>query len=349
MSEEIKDETFDTTKLTEKDLEFNSEIMKEEVSFSGVSKSIGEILEVGEVPVSEVHIFMDLIKRVRSKEKINNIFAELPPTFKRHILKQMGQIDEAAAFTANPTFCNFLAKELIQDIVGNTAFDSLISEYNKEMSTVNSDLKNGKTLVSAYNDVMRETMTTKYQEIADKLRADGDEETAVYYEKLIASYKDAYNLKKLKEAIEERPSLLNRAYKEIKHYEQYAFDFSMKFCMNVTPIKNAQGEEVEMPSIKTLDAVYNALMRSGVFTNEDTAKTLCVLIYLIYSDTDISNIHEYTLLYFIIDSLYVLDRASKVGDSIEETLENLGWFENTLEEMLVNKMADKKSKKKGKK
>jgi len=349
MSEEIKDETFDTTKLTDKDLEFNSEIMKEEVSFSGVSKSIGEILEVGEVPVSEVHVFMDLIKRVRSKEKINNIFAELPPTFKKHILKQMGQIDEAAAFTANPTFCNFLAKELIQDIVGNTAFDSLISEYNREMSTVNSDLKNGKTLVSAYNDVMRETMTTKYQEIADKLRADGDEETAVYYEKLTASYKDAYNLKKLKEAIEARPSLLNRAYKEIKHYEQYAFDFSMKFCMNVTPIKNAQGEEIEMPSIKTLDAVYNALMRSGVFTNEDTAKTLCVLIYLIYSDTDISNIHEYTHLYFIIDSLYVLDRASKVGDSIEETLENLGWFENTLEEMLVNKMADKKSKKKGKK
>lgn len=351
MSEEIKDETFDTTKLTEKDLEFNPELMKEEVSFNNVAKSIGNIIGVGEVPLSEVHVFMDLIKRVRDNEKINNIFAELPPTFKRHLLKQMGQVgmNEAEVFTSNPSFCNFLAKELIQDIVGDAAFDSLISEYNDQMNTVNSDLKNGRTLVSAYNDVMRETMTTKYQEIADKLRADGDEETAVYYEKLTESYKDAYSLKKLKDAIIARPSLLNRAYKEIKHYEQYAFDFSMKFCMNVSPIKNAQGQEVEMPSIKTLDAVHNALMRSGVFTNDDTAKTLCVLIYMIYSDADISNIHEYTHLYFIIDSLYVLDRASKVGESIEETIENLGWFENTLEEMLVNKMADKKSKKKGKK
>lgn len=340
------EKVIDPSQLTEKDLEFNHDLMKEDINETGVIKSVKEILDAPNIPDAEIHTFMELVTRIKSKEKINNIFAELPPTFKRQVLKTMGETNEEEVLTSNPTICNFLAKELIQDIVGNTAFDSLISEYNKEMATVNSDLKNGKTLVSAYNDVMRETMTVKYLEIAKELREKGNEETAVYYEKLSESYSDAYSFKRIKDAIEAKPSLINRAYKESKHYESYAYDFSMKYCMNIKTIKNAEGKDISMPSIRTLDSACKALQRSGVLLNEDFAKALCVLIYLVYADVDITNIHEYTHLYFLIDSIYVLDKASNSGYAIEETINNISAIEKKFEELLADKASIKYNKKK---
>lgn len=332
-------------KLTEEDLKFDESLFNQDTSNkSNILKSIKEVSGI-DISDSEMVQFIELINRVKTKQNAAvypNLFAELPPSLKKSILANLG-----GEYTGNdPLFMDYLAKELIQDVLGSTAFNSIINEYNESVASVQNDLKSGRTLVSAQLDVTRDTMTKKYKELADKLREDGKTEAADYYDSLVVSYERAYGFKAIFEMIEQRPSLINRCYKETRFFNRYCRDFADKFCGEnvLTPTDD---KNKSMPTIRTLMAAYSSLCNIGI--GEDFAKTICVMIYYAVHDFDTNKVQDMVELYLLIDAIYVIDKASITGDAVEEIHKNICLLSEKIAGMLNEKESRHNKPKKSRK
>lgn len=333
-----------TVRISDEDLKIDEKLLNQDVNNKSILKSIKEVSGLN-IPDAEMVQFMDLINRIKTKKNAAvypNLYAELPKSLKANILASIG-----GEYTgSDPLFLDYLAKELIQDILGSTAFNDIIDEYNAELATVNSDLKNGKTLISAQCDVINDTMTVKYKDLSAKLREEGNIEAAEYYESLTKAYERAINFSAIFERIEEKESFINRCYKETRFFNRYCRDFADKFCVD-NKITTSDGKEVPMPHIKTLMAVYNSLVCIQI--SEEYAKTICVMIYYAVSDKDINKVDEMTEVYYLIDLLSILFQSSKVGDAVEKVYENIAKLIARIDIMLENKAARQKKPKKSRK
>ena len=333
-------------KLTEEDLKFDVSLFNQDTNNkSNILKSIKEVSGI-DISDAEMVQFIELINRVKTKQNAAvypNLFAELPPSLKKSIVANLG-----GEYTGNdPLFMDYLAKELIQDVLGSSAFNTIIDEYNESVASVQNDLKSGKTLVSAQLDVTRDTMTKKYKELADKLREDGKTEAADYYDSLVVSYERAYGFKAIFEMIEARPSLVNRCYKETRFFNRYCRDFADKFC-GENVLSSTDDKNKSMPTIRTLMAAYSSLCNIGI--GDDFAKTICVMIYYAVHDFDTNKVQDMVELYLLIDAIYVIDKASLTGDSVEEIHKNICLISEKIAGMLNEKEArHNKPKKKSRK
>lgn len=322
-------------KVTEEDLEFNETIFDDSINKDSILEAAKQSLGVSNISDSEMIEFMDLVNRIKNKEHITNLFAQLPKTFKIGIdktLKENGCTDLG--------FYDLMAKQLIEDIVGSSSFNKIVEEYNTELYKINTDLKNGKTLISAQSDTLRDSILIKYKEIVDKCREEGKDDVANYYENIIDSYKKAYSLEIINNLISEKESFVNRCYKERNHFDEYCRVFDKKFCIDYQ-ITNKEGESIKKPNIRTLESAYNSLKKKY---NEDIAKTICVMVYFGTIDMSLDKIEESTYVYFLLDALYILDKASDIGDAIEEITHSLNVIIDKIQMVIINKN-NKKSKK----
>lgn len=332
-----------TVEFTDDDFKIDESLLNQETNKKTILNAIKEVSGLKDIPDSEMIQFMDLINRIKTKQKVAsypNLFAELPSSLKNSILVSIGgQYDGS-----DPRFLDYLAKELIQDVLGSSAFNEIIKEYNDEVNNVNDDLKNGRTLISAQCDVIKDTMTVKYKDLSTKLREEGNIEAAEYYEGLTDSYERAIQFKSIFELIEAKPSFVNRCYKETRFFNRYCRDFADKFCVS-NKITTSEGKEIHMPTIKTLMTVYTSLININI--SEDYAKTICVMIYYALYNNDINIVKEMTEVYYLIDLVSILSRSSKVGDAIEEVYKNIAKLIEKIDTMLQEKESrQKKSKKK---
>lgn len=327
-------------KLTEDELQVNEAIFDGELNEKSIIESAKKAIGMDNISDAEMLDFMELIKRIKNKEHITNLFAQLPKSFKIGIDKAMKEMNNT-----DIQFYNLMAKELIENIVGDSSFNAIVEEYNTEVKKVNTDLKEGRTLLSATQDVFRETVRVKYQEIVDKARADGKEEVAKYYEKIIDIYNKVYDLTEIKEMIESKESFVNRCYKEGRHFNTYCMKFDEKFCMAPSTITNKNGDQFTKPNIRTLEMAYKALRNKGY--DDDVAKAFCIMVYFNTADKSLYDVHESTYVYILIDAIFMLDKASDLGDATSEFIHNLNIITNKISTLIISKSTkNKKSKKK---
>ena len=240
---------------------------------------------------------------------------------------------------------NYLAREFILNLYSSTEMGQFIAEYTEAMSDIQNRTGSENIMTDARYDACYDKIKDAYENECPKLQAEYDElkdsnpeeaeKIKGKIERISRAYtdfEDAISYSRIIQKITERPSILNRAYKDAKYYTKTCMDFDSKFCCEDSNVK-----------IRTLEAVFRSLTMNS-FIPDDAAKTICNLIWMEVYDKDIHNVSDKWYVYYLVDIACMLHRTSGFGTVSEKTT---AAFREIVRR--INVLKDEKEIRKGKK
>lgn len=233
---------------------------------------------------------IEVMNRYKSGEKFN-VFEALPDSLKQAISA------EAMSVGADKATINFFAKSFINDLVNNTYIDEEIKDFNKELTEVLAPMNNiAGTIMDEYSDEVYHKFTDKLEDKADEIQ-DTDPDKADELREISKAFNDAIALNRIHDAIDETPSIINKAYKEAR-------DSWNKFCDNY----NKKISSVN-PSPRPISYYETGLSSSGVFIGypDGYLRTVIVLVANSVSNAiDKSTLVEQIYAYYTSNAMYTI-------------------------------------------
>lgn len=231
-----------------------------------------------------------VMNRYKSGEKFN-VFEALPDSLKQAISA------EAMSVGADKATINFFAKSFINDLVNNTYIDEEIKDFNKELTEVLAPMNNiAGTIMDEYSDEVYHKFTDKLEDKADEIQ-DTNPDKADELREISKAFNDAIALNRIHDAIDETPSIINKAYKEAR-------DNWNKFCDNY----NKKISSVN-PSPRPISYYETGLSNSGVFIGypDGYLRTVIVLVANSVSNAiDKSTLVEQIYAYYASNAMYTI-------------------------------------------
>lgn len=283
-----------------------------------------------DIKYEDIACLIELKKRLAT-DPTTNIYAELPTSVQKAVKNAFGQAFGGAQ-NMSISDLNYVSNVFIDEIFTSAELDGYITEFNEALS----DLRDRTKEENIENDCRLDDIFEKVTTMYEKRDTYEDEESKVKAEKTHEAFMTAISFSKILESIEERPSRLNRAFKEAARFNSYAMDFDSKFCCGESNVK-----------VRTLEAVRWALAENA-FINEDYAKTICILIAENTRERNIDDIYDKWYVYYLTEVSYLLHKTTLVGDVTSKTSEAIKSICAKLDDLCVEKAARKgKGKKRG--
>lgn len=233
---------------------------------------------------------IEVMNRYKSGEKFN-VFEALPDSLKQAISA------EAMSVGADKATINFFAKSFINDLVNNTYIDEEIKDFNKELTEVLAPMNNiAGTIMDEYSDEVYHKFTDKLEDKADEIQ-DTNPDKADELREISKAFNDAIALNRIHDAIDETPSIINKAYKEAR-------DSWNKFCDNY----NKKISSVN-PSPRPISYYETGLSSSGVFIGypDGYLRTIIVLVANSVSNAiDKNTLTEQVYAYYASNAMYTI-------------------------------------------
>lgn len=341
----INAETYDAMVTGEEIAEFTADT---NISSSEILNEIEKTYGV-KLDVSDVLNLIEIKDRLTSKSpgQIVNAYAEMPRGIQGIIKSTYAEIypDIDEKSPESIPVLNYLAREFILNLYSSTEMGQFIAEYTEAMSDIQNRTGSENIMTDARYDACYDKIKDAYENECPKLQAEYDElkdsnpeeaeKIKGKIERISRAYtdfEDAISYSRIIQKITERPSLLNRAYKDAKYYTKTCMDFDSKFCCEDSNVK-----------IRTLEAVFRSLTMNS-FIPEDAAKTICNLIWMEVYDKDIHNVSDKWYVYYLVDIACMLHRTSGFGTVSEKTT---AAFREIVRR--INVLKDEKEIRKGKK
>lgn len=186
MSEAAKDN------ITNEDYEVTIDDIKESVQNSSMTLEDDDFQLTDESAL----VIVDLINRVKNKERNINIYAEFPQQLKDFInesLKKNGRVDHSIQTN---TIRNTIAKSMLDEFMGYIEINHSVNSFNTEMESMFSSV--GSELSTLYKEYDNER-TTYLKSLLEKI-PEGDPKRQVLTDTLDAIH-ESYSLKRLKDAV----------------------------------------------------------------------------------------------------------------------------------------------------
>lgn len=326
------------------DTEENSETVNSEEEYKPMSTE-----EFNDVPASELKVddddiksklketysniddqdtidLLNVMKRYQSGEKFN-VYEALPKSVRV-------EIDKAAmeSGVTDRSIINFFAKNFINDLISDTYIGKEIDDFQNELSSLTSSMDNIPGLIiDTYTDDLKEKFEKNMLEIADKIQ-DEDSDKADRLRRIASNFKSSYTLDKIKKSYENKPSLLNRAYKRGRdNYNSIKIEFNEKF-------KDTK------PRVKTFESINNAIMYKLGYS-EDYAKAFSVLVYdSIMSEND-NSLESHIYAYYIMLGFININLTANNSELMIEFCHNIHDIMVDIERYMSNLNISKKKKK----
>lgn len=278
---------------------------------------------------------IEVMNRYKSGEKFN-VFEALPDSLKQAIST------EAMSVGADKATINFFAKSFINDLVNNTYIDEEIKDFNKELTEVLAPMNNiAGTIMDEYSDEVYHKFTDKLENKADEIQ-DTDPNKADELREISKAFNDAIALNRIHDAIDETPSIINKAYKEAR-------DSWNKFCDNY----NKKISSVN-PSPRPISYYETGLSSSGVFIGypDGYLRTVIVLVANSVSNAiDKNTLTEQVYAYYASNAMYTIAftaNNSEVNTIVTNSLNSIvEKIDNYMSPLLTRN--SKKNKKRNKK
>ena len=341
----INTETYDVMVTGAEIAEFTADT---NISSSEILNEIEKTYGV-KLDVSDVLNLIEIKERLTSQSpgQIVNAYAEMPRGIQAIIKSTYAEVypnmDEKSPESI--PVLNYLAREFILNLYSSTEMGQFIAEYTEAMNDIQNRTGSENIMTDARYDACYDKIKDAYENECPKLQAEYDElkesnpEEAEKVKgkierisKAYTDFEDAVSYTRIIQKITERPSILNRAYKDTKYFTKTCMDFDSKFCCEDSNVK-----------IRTLESVFRSLMLNS-FMREDAAKTICNLIWMEVYDKDIHNVSDKWYVYYLVDIAYMLHRTSGFGTVSEKTTEA---FREIVRR--INVLKDEKEIRKGKK
>lgn len=283
-----------------------------------------------DIDFNDITILMELKERI-DKENCTNIYAELPKSVQKLIRKSFseafnGDIDINTLDTISSVF--------LSELFSSAELDGYIKEFNDVMGDISSRVKEENITNDAKLDEVFEKVTKVYETTRELVESEPD--TAERGELTYNTFMTAITLENILKTISERPSVLNRAYKESRNFKSYAMSFDRKFCCGESNVK-----------IRTLEGICYGL-QSNATVSEEFAKTICILIANEVSERNLEDVYDKWYVYYMSEVVYLLHKTTLVGDVSSRTNDAITSICNQLNELVLAKASRKgKGKKRG--
>lgn len=217
---------------------------------------------------------IEVMNRYKSGEKFN-VFEALPTSLKQAIAA------EAMSVGADKATINFFAKSFINDLVNNTYLDEEIKDFNKELKEVLAPMNNiAGTIMDEYSDEVYHKFTNNLEDKANEIQ-DTDPDKANELREVSKAFNDAISLKRVCDIIEKTPSLINKAYKNVRD--------------NWTSFRNEYDKKVSLvnPSPRTIQ-YYETGLYNTKFSKDYSPEYMRTIIVLV-ANTVLRAVEENTL------------------------------------------------------
>lgn len=338
--------------LQNQDVNINEENNTEEIVNNTISNELLESIPPTSVDISDDSIktrlsndfsqissddiitILDVMKRFKAGEKFN-VYSALPKSFQMEINK--AYMDSADL--NDKSVKNFLAKNFINELVTDIYLSEGINDFNSELQQISNGLNNVPGLiVDGYTDDLKQKFETQLLKCAEDIK---DTDEAKYNELLniVNSFKDTYLLNTLLSIINDKPSILNRAYKAGKN------DWNLIVYLN-----RKAYESYESPYIKSIKCILDTLTQKYPNKDKDILKAFAVLVH--YSMEEYkhkgkicSHVYAYYITTAFVNMKFSANNSEIISNLSEVTEKVLIMIENYVNNINSNK---KKKKKHGK-
>lgn len=284
--------------------------------------------EYGNIDDQDVLDIIDVMKRYQSGEKFN-VYSSLPKILRDEIDKsamEVGVVDRSTI--------NFFAKNFINDLISNTYINKEFKNFQEELEEVTKPMDNVQGLIiDTYTDDLKTKFEDNMLEYSDKTK-ETDPEKSERFKRIAENFKASYTLSKIINSITEKPSLINRAYKDARdNFNKIQEQFDEKF-------KDSK------PRVKSLKTVLAPLMFKLGYS-DDMAKTFAVLINnSILAETSDGTMETHIYAYFVMlgfVNINLTANSSQLTKSLCEAILNIM---NSIESYMTAINSSKKGKKK---
>lgn len=284
-----------------------------------------------EISDNEAMVLIDIMKRYKAGEKFS-VYDALPHLIKIQIhqiaKEQNGQLPRHAVL-------EFLAKNLINEIISDAFLSTEIQNFQEELNTYANAAGNFTgVVIDSYTDEVKEKFETNLLEAADKIQESNPEkaeelrEIAKYF-----SYTHTFEL--IKKHIENGgDTYLNRCYKKTRKIHQYIASFNAYY----------EGVHPKIRDISSLAIPFRQLM-----IDEEVAETLLVMIGDSCYEQPKGSLRGNIYAFYILTGIMNIAMSASTSDTIKEIKVNLANIESEVRHFLHRRNNDSKYKKKGKK
>lgn len=285
----------------------SAEITQEEFNeATNINTTSGDIAKVFkdnynvDISIGDVSILMDVVNRMKNKDTVLNPYAELPVSIREAIRNTFKDITDVSDTPENMSNLNFLAKEFIVGLYHSAEIGQILDEYNEAVSQIQERTDKEHVMVDYRYDGVLEKITNAYKEVVED--PEKNPEVAQRVMKAYEFFTNAISMKRIITAIDERPSILNRTYKDIRYFQRWCMDYDSKWCCDGnTKIK-----------FRTLEAIYGSLRALDL--DEETAKTICGLLVKELAPLDKNDVHDKYYAYYMSDIIFMLHKTTLFGE-----------------------------------
>ena len=278
----------------------------------------------------DVTTILNVMKRYQSGEKFN-VYQALPTVFRNEINKAAME----AGVTDKDTI-NFFAKNLINDIISDTYIGKEFNDFQTELEEATAPMNNMQGLIfDTYTDDLKVKFEDNMLELAEKIKEEEPDKS----EKLIKmanNFKATYTLSKISDSIKEKPSLINRAYKDGRDsFEKIKDNFNEHF-------KDSK------PRVKPFETIMLPLTQKLGYSDE-YAKTLAVLINnSIMSEITDNDVESHIYAYFMVYGFLNINLTANSSELTKTLCESIFDIMQSIESYMTAVNSSKKNRKKKK-
>mgnify|MGYP004639231009 CR=1 FL=1 len=245
----------------------NSELLEDlppttvEVSDVSVRDKLNK--EFGEISSDDIITILDVMKRYKSGEKFN-VYSALPKIFQLEINKAYMDSSDLN----NKSIRNFLAKNFINELVTDIYLSEGINDFNAELQKISKGLGNVPGLiVDEYTDDLKQKFEIQLVKSAEEVK-DTDQYKYNELMSIVDSFRDTYTLTTLLDMINEKPSILNRAYKAGRDNWN-----------NIVFLNEEAYKSFTSPSVKNIQTIVDTLTTKYPDKDVNLLKAFAVLVH----------------------------------------------------------------------
>lgn len=276
------------------------------VSADAVKASIAKQFGT-DVSTADIKILIELKERLAQDDTLTNPYYELPSVFQRMIREQFASLVDTEERKDNISNLNFISKEFINTVFDSAELEQCLKEFKDATDTLEKRATAENIMIDSRYDSMLETVTNMYENDYDHISVT-DPDKAERIKNAYNTLNQAMDLTNIIKDITDNPSHLNRTYKDIRVFGNWAQDYNAKFC----------GDGDSVVKYKTLDALYISLKLQGLKEdpkeNDVYAKTICGLIYKDLIKIDKTDTIGQWYTYWLSDMVYNLHKTTTFGD-----------------------------------
>lgn len=284
--------------------------------------------EYGNIDDQDVIDIISVMKRYQSGEKFN-VYSSLPKILRNEIDKaamEVGVVDRSTI--------NFFAKNFINDLISDTYIGKEFKNFQEELEEVTKPMNNIQGfIIDTYTDDLKVKFEDNMLEYSETTK-ESDPEKSERFKKIAENFKATYTLSKILDDITERPSLINRAYKDARdNFDRIKEDFNEKF-------KDSK------PRVKPLETVLTPLMYKLGYP-DDYSKTFAVLINnSILKETSDDTMENHIYAYFLMLGFVNINLTADSSQLTKSLCESIFNIMNSIESYMTAINSSKKGKKK---